>query len=88
MATVPAGSVPEPGKVGPAATVIDRFLVTTTPAVSVTCATKDEVVPVTVPVIRPVGSIVRPVGSAPPLIDHVYAPVPPVAVSVCEYVAP
>ena len=30
-----------------------------------------------VPLIRPVASIVKPVGRAPAVIDHVYVPVPP-----------
>ena len=48
------------------------------------CAAKVAVWPLGVPEIRPVESIASPAGSAPDVVDHVIAPVPPVAASACE----
>ncbi len=69
--------------VGAGVTTIVNVLPAAVPDESNTWAVKDEVVPLTVPVIRPVKSMLNPAGSAPELTDHVYVPVPPVADRVC-----
>jgi hypothetical protein len=44
--------------------------------------------PVGVPLITPAADRVKPAGSAPPAMDHVYPDVPPEAARVCEYATP
>jgi len=70
-----------------ALTVIVRdFCAVCTP--SITCTVKVDPVAVGVPLITPAVDNANPAGNVPDASDHVLAPVPPVAVSVCEYGVP
>jgi hypothetical protein len=63
--------------------------VTAAPALSVTCAVKVYGPTVVgVPLSAPARESVSPGGSAPPVTDHVYGGLPPVAVKLCEYATP
>jgi hypothetical protein len=56
---------------------------------SVTCTVKVEgPVPVGVPSMTPAVDKANPAGSEPDAMVHVLEPVPPVAISVCEYAIP
>lgn len=70
--------------------VIVNAFVAATPALSKMRAVKFATAPVcAVPPIAPVaGTIAKPAGSDPALIDHVNGAVPPEFASVCEYAAP
>jgi hypothetical protein len=59
-------------------------LVAVVPKLSFTCAVKVPVPAVVgVPVIPPLAASVSPAGSAPNVTDHVFPPLPPLAVRVC-----
>ena len=48
----------------------------------------DAPLPVGVPLITPAADKLSPTGNVPDASDHVFVPVPPVAVRVCEYGVP
>ena len=67
--------------------MVSDFCAVCTP--SVTWAVKvDAPLPVGVPLITPAADKLSPTGNAPDASDHVFVPVPPVAVKVWEYVVP
>jgi len=74
--------------VSTALTVIVRdFWAVCTPSVTRT-VNVDAPVPVGVPLITPAADRLRPAGNVPDASDHVFEPVPPVAVRVWEYAVP
>jgi hypothetical protein len=62
-------------------TVSVKLRVPVAPTESVACTVKLEVPPLGAPWIRPETSRTNPSGNAPPVIDHRYVPLPPLAVS-------
>src|SRR5205085_10814766 len=70
VATTPEESVVAPVNVSFGMTVRVNALATAAPSVSETWSVKVDVAPSAVPEIRPAGSRVRPVGSAPAAIDQ------------------
>ncbi len=70
-------------------TAIDNCAVAFAELLSVTCTVKVAVLAADgVPAIAPAVLSVSPAGSAPAVTAHVYPPVPPADVRVCEYAAP
>ncbi len=69
----------------PALTAIVRGALALAPELSATCTVKFDVLAADgVPLITPAELSDRPAGRLPALTVHVFPPVPPVAVSVCE----
>ena len=66
--------------------IVSDFVAVCTP--SVTCAVNVVPLPDGVPLITPGADRLSPVGKDPLASDHVFEPVPPVAVNVCEYGTP